>query len=118
MLIVIKFGELLLCILQEFLKPANELEHKSLVQYHGFKTAEQSVQHLALAASISTGVISYLASFFVDDCFYNRGQTSRPVVRAQIQTSSNFGENIRNSAVFWVVSIFSSTLSLWNSVIQ
>ena len=90
--------------------------HKSLVQYHGFKTAEQSVQHLALAASISTSVISYLASFFVDDCFYNRGQTSRPVVRAQIQTSCNFEENIRNSAVFRVVSIVSSMLSLWNSV--
>ena len=47
---------------------------------------------------------------FHTDC-NKRGQTSRPVVGAEIQTSCNFEANV---ITFWVVSTVSSTMSFLN----
>ena len=53
--------------------------------------------------------------FVYSDC-NKRGQTSRPVLRAQVQTSCNLEPNT-SVTVLWVLAICSTTVHFWNYLI-
>ena len=62
--------------------------------------------------------LHFVWSLFVDNDYNKRGQTSRPVVRAEIQTSCHFEGNIcYRSYLIWVVATVAGMLYLRNHLI-